>query len=63
MESTLKSFPGVFDVKAWLTDKNVGEVEVVYNPAEVKLGDLKQAVPLAGGERHNFAVTSVKEES
>jgi copper chaperone CopZ len=63
VESTLRSLPGVFDVKAWLTDKNVGEAKVVYNPAEVKLGDLKQAVPLAGGERHNFTVISVKEES
>ncbi len=63
MENALRSLPGVFDVKAWLTDKNVGEAKVVYNPAEVKLGDLKQAVPLAGGERHNFTVISVKEES
>lgn len=59
MESTLRSLPGVFHVKAWLTDKNVGEAEVIYNLAEVKLGDLKQAVLLAGGERHNFTVIYV----
>ena len=62
MESTLKNLRGVLDVKARLTDKNVGEAEVVYNSAEIKVGDLKQAVPLASGEKHKFSVTSSVEE-
>ena len=62
MENALRNLPGVLDVKARLVDKNVGEAEVVYNPAEIKVGDLKQAVPLASGEKHKFSVTSSVEE-
>lgn len=63
MESTLKNLRGVLDVKARLTDKNAGEAEVVYNSAEIKVGDLKQAVLLASGEKHKFSVTSSIEEN
>ena len=62
MESTLKSLRGVLDVKAKLTDKNLGEAEIVYDSTKVVIGDFKRAVPAASGERHNFAVISVFEE-
>ncbi len=52
----------MLDVKAELTDKDLGEVEVLYDPAEVTSEDLKQAVPLASGEKHDFTVVSVIEE-
>lgn len=58
MENILRNLRGVLDVKARLVDKNVGEAEVVYNSAEIKVDDLKHAVPLAGGEKHKFSVTS-----
>lgn len=58
MESTLRSLPGVFDVKAKLIGRNLGEAEILYNPAEVTLENLKEAVPSASGERHKFAVIS-----
>lgn len=63
MESTLKSLRGVVDVEGRLTGKNLGEAEVFYNPEEVTLEDLKGAVPLASGEKHQFVVLSVIEES
>ena len=52
----------MLDVKAKLTDNHVGEAEVLYNPAELTLEEIKQAVPTASGEKHDFKVLSVMEE-
>ena len=41
--------------------KNEGEAEVLYDPAEVSLEELKRAIPEASGERHAFVVLSVFE--
>lgn len=63
MESTLRSLPGVFDVKAKLVGKKLGEAEILYDPVKVALEDLKEAVPSASGEKHKFVVISATDSS
>jgi len=62
VESTLENLHGVIDMTVRLMDGNFGEAEIVYDPAEVDLKDIKRAVPTASGEKHNFTVMSVVEE-
>ena len=62
MESTLRSLPGVFDVKARLEGEKLGEAEVLYDPVKVAFEDLKEAVPSASGEKHRFVALSAVEE-
>lgn len=62
MESTLKNIPGVLDVNAKLIRRNLGEAEVRYDPARATLEDIKRAVPVASGEKHNFTLISIVEE-
>jgi len=61
VESTLRSLPGVFDAKAWLMDKSLGEADVLYNPAEVTLEEINRIIQTASGEKHEFTVISVIE--
>lgn len=63
MENTLRSLPGVVDVKAKLAREKLGEAEVLYDPVKVALKDLKEAVPSASGEKHRFVVLSAVEET
>jgi len=62
VENTLKSIAGVLGVEARLTGESLGEAVILYNPSEVSSGVLKQAVPVAGGDRHKFTVLTVIEE-
>lgn len=43
-------------------DKGLGEAEIAYSPAEVTLESLKEAVAMASGEKHRFAVISFKQK-
>ena len=63
MEETLKVLRGVLDVKVKLLENNFGEAEVLYNPNEFALANLKKAVHGASGERHNFMVIGASEDS
>lgn len=63
MESTLKSFNGVLDVKAELVDENQGKAEIIYNPTKVSVEDLMGVIPSASGENHKFIVISATENS
>jgi len=62
VENTLKGLLGVIEVKANLLENRFGMAAILYNPDEVTLENLKRAVPGASGERHNFIVTSVRED-
>lgn len=59
----MKTLHGVLDVKGKLIDRNRGEAEVVYNPIDVSIEDFKRAVPTASGEKHDFSVLAVVEET
>ena len=63
MEETLKVLRGVLDVKVKLLENNLGEAEVLYNSNEFALANLEKTVHGASGERHNFMVLCVSEDS
>jgi len=63
VENTLKSLHGVLDVKGRLIGKNLGESEIVYNPTEVTIEDFNRIVSTASGEKHDFSVVAVVEET
>lgn len=56
MEDTLKCLRGVVDVRAKLSEINLGEAEILYSTEEATLEHLKNAVSPAGGEQHSFTV-------
>jgi len=63
VEETLKVLRGVLDVKVKLLENNFGEADILYSSDEFALVNLKKAVHGAGGERHNFMVLGVSEDS
>lgn len=62
METSLRGVSGIFDLNVRLMDGNVGEAEIFYDPAEVTLDEIKPAVSVASGPKHNFVVLSIVEE-
>lgn len=59
MERTLRNLWGVLDVKAKLTNINLGEAEILYNSAQVGVEDLIRVTTTAGGDKHEFQVVSL----
>ena len=62
MESTLNYLPGVLEVRARLVSEKMGEAKVFYNPDQATMESLRDAVPGASGEHHNFIVVCVDED-
>lgn len=42
-------------------DKDLGEAAIIYEPTEIALQKIQDAISLASGERHEFTVISVIE--
>jgi len=61
VEHALKALRGVVEVKARLMDKDLGEAAIIYEPTEIALQEIQDAISLASGERHEFTVISVIE--
>jgi len=62
VENILKNLHGALEVDVRLIDAKLGEAEVLYDPAEVTLKELEQAIHLASGSRHRFAVIALTDK-